>query len=39
MAEEDLGSHIIADTTTKGEPIFISKSKKDLTHNFRDPKE
>jgi len=32
-------SHIIADTTTKRKPIFISRSKKDLTHNFRDPKE
>lgn len=30
-------SHIIFDTTIKGEPELVFKSKRDLTHNFRDP--
>ena len=30
-------SHEIYDTTVKGKPVLIFKSKKDLHHNFRDP--
>ena len=36
-ARELVDSHQIHDTTVKGDPVLVFKSKRDLTHNFRDP--